>query len=245
MAAEEDKPQESEEKEEEKEDLKPVEKEKKKKEKKPKKPKSYKRYDEPRKLMISAVGGGFLAVLSIVFLTYIFWHLTGESLIHMSEMLDNLSKGNTINAVLGIWALSFTPFTSLGVLAPNWVNDWYFFIIPVIVSGLIIALSTKKIAYTLVTGFFFIFWAIVMPLIFFFIFPLFGLCDPVIVDAVLAAILEDAIASWTPVHLWLNSILNSVFLTWCISGAIEIGLLSMLMSLPFALLFHFIKSARS
>ena len=221
-----------------------VKKEKIKKSKKPKKPTSFQRYEEPKKMMINAIGGSFLAVLSLVFFNYIFWGFSDENLINKAVMLDNLSLGNPFNAVMGIWALSFTPFTALAVLAPAWFTEWYWFMIPLIVAGLIMAISTKRIGYTLISGVFFIFWAIVLPLIFVLVLPLFGVGDPIVVDLALTGILDDAISNWTPLHYWINSIFNNVFLTWCFFGAIELGLFVILVALPFALLFHGIKAVK-
>ncbi|MFO8019318.1 MAG: hypothetical protein R6U96_11825 [Promethearchaeia archaeon] len=216
---------------------------KKKKEKPKKKPKSMKRLmsiPEPREQALRAAGGGLAGVLSVVALTYILWGIMeDESILYAGFMLDTLSMGNGFNAFLGMWALSFTPFTSIGAILVNWQDNLLYVMIPILFSGCVIGITTKRLTTAILGGIFFIFWGFVLPILFVYLFSIFGVFDPVIVNATLAGILENPLNSWN--YDWLLGIFNNLYITWSAAGALELGVLATVIALPFAGILQLIK----
>ncbi|MFW6310759.1 MAG: hypothetical protein ACOC1K_00825 [Nanoarchaeota archaeon] len=212
----------------------------KKRKKKPKSMKKLMNIPEPREQIIRAAGGGFAGVLSMVALTYILWGImTDDSILYAGFMLDTLSMGNGFNSFLGIWALSFTPFTSIGDILINWQDNLLYVMIPLIFSGLVIGITTKRLTTAILGGIFFIFWGFVLPILFVYLFSIFGVFDPVIVDAILGGILEQPLNSWN--YDWLLSLFNNLYISWSAAGALEIGIVVTVIALPIAGILQLIK----
>lgn len=180
---------------------------------------------EPSQAVVRAVGSGFLGVLGVTAITYVFWGiLTSDSILYAGAMIDYLSMGNTVNGMMGVWALSFTPLTSITVIIPNWAEIWYWTFIPLLLSGLLMALLCKRIKIALLGGAFFVFWGIVLPMLGVFILGVFGIADPAILDGVLIGILGEPMSSWN--YDWLMPLFsNNIFISWSAAGAIELGLI--------------------
>lgn len=196
-----------------------------KKKPKKKKPKSFKSIVEPREQVVRAVGGGLAGVLAIVALNYILWGInTSDSIIYAGFMIDTLSMGNMFNSMLGVWALSFTPLTSLSSMMSNWMDSWYYIFIPIIFAGIVVGISTKRVGNAVLGGVFFIFWGIVLPILFVFIFSVMGLTDPPLLEAVLTGILYEPLSQWNYDFL-LDLLGGNIFLSWTIAGTLEIGII--------------------
>jgi len=188
---------------------------------------------EPSQAVVRAAGSGLLGVLAVTAITYVFWGiLTSDSILYAGAMIDFLSMGNTVNGMMGVWALSFTPLTSISVIMPNWADIWYWTLIPLLLSGLLMALLCKRIKIALLGGVFFIFWGFVIPVLGVFILGVFGIADPVILDSALLGILGEPMSSWN--YGWIMPFFNNnIFISWSGAGAIELGLIVM----GFAVLF--------
>jgi hypothetical protein len=211
--------------------------------KKRKKKKSMKKLmgiPEPREQVIRAAGGGLAGVLSLVALTYILWGImTDDSILYAGRMFDILSMGNGFNSFLGIWALAFTPFTSMGDVLIDWQDNLLYVMVPLLFSGLTIGITTKRLSTAILGGIFFVFWGFVIPILFVYIFSIFGVFDPVIVDAILGGILEKPLNNWN--YGWIMSIFNNIYISWSGAGAIELGIMVTIISLPFAGILQLIK----
>ncbi len=214
-------------------DQKPVKKEKVSKKKKTKKPK-LSRIIEPRKKLVRAVGGGLLGVLSVVALTYAMWgFITEDSIMTVGVMFDVLSMGNSFNAFLGVWAISFTPLTSLYYLKPNWMDNLLMTLIPIAFAGFTIGITTRRIGTAILGGIFFVFWGIVLPILFVYIFSVFGLSDPALLDAILMSLLEEPLKKWN-YDMFLHIFNNNIFISWCAAGTLEMSLLITVIAIPVA-----------
>jgi len=195
---------------------------------------------EPTQQILRAAGGGLIGILVIVALTYIMWGiLTDESILYAGAMIDTLSMGNAFNSLLGVWALAFTPLTSIGHIITNWGEIWYYTIIPILIAGLIIGLTTKRFSTAILGGIFFMFWGIVLPIMFVYIFSVFSIFDPTLLDSLLVGMLNGPLDQWN--YEWLLPIFNNnIFLTWTAAGALEYGLIvtgiAIIISLPIQLI---------
>jgi len=180
---------------------------------------------EPSQAVVRAAGSGLLGVLAVTAVTYVFWGiLTSDSILYAGTMIDFLSMGNMVNGMMGVWALSFTPLTSISVIIPNWTDIWYWTLVPLLLSGLLMALLCKRIKIGLLGGVFFIFWGFVIPMFGVFILGVFGITDPVILDSALSGILGEPMSSWN--YDWLMPFFsNNIFISWSAAGAIEAGLI--------------------
>ncbi|MHA1438498.1 MAG: hypothetical protein ACTSPD_13060 [Promethearchaeota archaeon] len=88
---------------------------KKKKPKKKRKSKGFLSVADPRKQTVRAVGGGLLAVITVVAITYALWGIiTDKSILYAGFMIDTLSMGKMFNSFLGVWALSYTITRNFG-----------------------------------------------------------------------------------------------------------------------------------
>jgi len=202
--------------------------------KKPKKKKTRKLMNlpEPSQQVLRAAGGGLLGVLSVVALTYILWGIiTDNSILYAGSMIDMLSMGNGFNALMGVWALAFTPLTSLNSINKFWMDNFIYTLIPVLVAGVTIGITTKRIATAILGGIFFIFWGIIIPVLFVYVFSVFGVCDPAIVDSILVGILNKPLDNWN--YDWLFPLFgNNIFIAWSVAGSIELGLIAIIIAIP-------------
>jgi hypothetical protein len=187
---------------------------------------------EPSEAIMRAVGSGFLGVLAVVCWTYVLWGIAqDDNILHAGAMIDQLSMGNPFNALLGVWSLSFTPLTSINYIIPNWGDIFYYTLIPLLIAGILIGVITKRLKLAILGGLFFIFWGIVLPVLSVFILPIIGLFDPTLVDSVLIGILAGPLSEWN--YDWLMPIFgNNLFVSWSAAGAIEVGLVVMIIALP-------------
>ncbi|MGQ4873794.1 MAG: hypothetical protein ACP6IY_06960 [Promethearchaeia archaeon] len=186
---------------------------------------------EPREQVIRAVGGGLIGVLSIVAITYILWGIiTTTSILYAGNIFDVMSMGNGFNSLMGVWALSFTPLTSLNAINENWVDSWYYYLMPAILAGLFMGITCKRIGTSILGGIFFIFWGITIPIIFVFVLSTLGICDPVIVDSALASLLDEPLKKWNFDNL-LSFFQGNIFLTWSIIGTIELAIIVIIIAI--------------
>ncbi len=189
---------------------------------------------EPRKKLIRAVGGGFLGVLSVVALTYALWgFITEDSIMVVGAMFDVLSMGKGFNAFLGVWALAFTPLTSLEVLDPNWTDNLLLALLPILFAGVIIGTTTRRIGTAILGGVFFVFWGVVLPILFVYVFSIFGVSDPALLDAILISLFEEPLKNW-PFDLLMYIFNDNIFISWSVAGTLEMSLIVTIVALPFA-----------
>jgi hypothetical protein len=188
-------------------------------------------------MLQKALLGSFLGVLAITFISYLVFCLEDASILSRTGIFTPYSHGNPINEVLGYWAVSFTPITSLETIVPDWTDDFYIYLAPAMVAGLAIALKTKSIKWSLVGGVFFIMWGILLPLVFMFILPIFGLVDPTSINASLVSGYGDVYGSFNGFYTGIITMFQSVFLGWVIAGTLETAAVVTVVSLPFALIF--------
>ena len=187
---------------------------------------------EPGQQVLRAAGGGLLGVFAVVCWTYVLWGIfSDQNILYAGAMFDQLSMGNPWNAMLGVWALSFTPLTSLHVIFPNWLDVFYVILIPLLIAGLLIALITKRIKLSILGSLFFMFWGIVLPVLSVYVLPIIGIFDPALVDGELIGILAQPMNS-----AWLAPKLmpifgNNLFISWSAAGTIEATLIVMLLAL--------------
>lgn len=208
--------------------------------KKRKKFKKYLKLPEPKENMLRAVGGGLLGVLAQVALTYILWGIaTDESILYLGYMIDFTTAGNPLNALAGIWALSFSPITTFGIIIKNWGEVWYYLFIPIIVAGVAVGTTGKRILTTIFGVLFFIFWGMVIPILMVFVFSIFGLFDPVLIDSFLLPILNEPMNAWA--YGWIYDLSGNLFLSWTVAGTLEIGLFITIIALPIGALIQLIK----
>ena len=196
---------------------------------------------EPSEQVLRAVGGGFLGVLAIVVWTYVLWGISSDNnIIYAGVMIDQMSMGNPFNAMIGVWALSFTPLTSINEIIPNWGDVWYYTFIPLLIAGLLVATFTKRIKLALLGGLFFAFWGIVLPVLSVYILAVIGLFDPAIVDGILIGILAQPLEkAWLAPNL-MAIFGNNLFIGWSAAGAIEatliVTLIGVILAAPIQLL---------
>ena len=196
---------------------------------------------DPSQQILRAAGGGLLGVFTVVALTYVLWGIiTEESLLYAGAMIDTLSMGDGFNSLLGVWALSFSPLTSLNDLYPNWMDIWYYILIPIIIAGLVMALITKRISTSILGGVFFIFWGITLPILFVYVLPVFGIGDPPLINSILYGILNETIENWLYGGLF-DLTGENLFLSWIIAGTIEYSIIVILVSLPFSAIIQIIS----
>ncbi|MHA1871680.1 MAG: hypothetical protein ACTSU2_10035 [Promethearchaeota archaeon] len=194
--------------------------------------------EDSKEMMGKALVGSFLGVLSILFTAYIIYCFEDKSILTRATIFNYYAQGNSLNEILGLWAVSFTPISSLGTIAPDWIDDWFYYIAPCLVAGLAIAIKTKSVKWSLVGGLYFIVWGTVLPMVFIYILPIFGLSDPSSINASLISAYSDVYHSFPGVYQGIINLFQSIYLGWCIAGSIEIGLVSLIFSLPLALIFN-------
>jgi len=179
---------------------------------------------EPSQQMLRAVGGGLMGVLAQIALTYILWGIaTDESILYAGFIIDVSSMGNPFNALAGVWALSFTPLTVIDKIMLNWTDLWLYIFIPILVAGVIVGITGKRLFTCLIGGLFFIFWGIMIPLIMTYMLSIFGIMDPAIIDGFLFPLLNEPMSNWN--YGWLYNLFNNIFVSWSIAGTLEIGLI--------------------
>ncbi len=189
---------------------------------------------EMREKLTGAIVGGFFAVIAFSIAAFLVSCLEDTVYATMTDAYTTYSNGSSLNEVLALWAVAFTPLTQLSNIQPNWVDDWLYYLLPCIISGLIIVVSGKGIKYSLVAGFFFILWGFLLPVIFTLFLPLFFNVSPTSFNA--------ALASSFPLYLRADAFTNfftdfsSLYLGWSFAGAIQYAGASLLFALPFAML---------
>ena len=197
--------------------------------------------EDSKERMGKAIIGSFLAVLSILFIQYLIYCLEDNALLSMTNVFTYYSHGEMSNEILGLWAVSFTPISSLGTIAPEWFNDWILFIAPAMIAGLCIAVKTKSVKWSLVGGLFFILWGILLPMIFVYILPIFGIVDPTSVNSGLISAYSGVYEGFNPFYLSIINLFQSVFMGWCIAGSIELAGLAVIFAIPFSLIFGILQ----
>ncbi len=189
---------------------------------------------EMREKFTAAIVGGFFAVIVFYIATFLVSCLEDTVYATMTDAYSTYSNGSPLNEVLALWAVAFTPLTELNNIQPAWVDDWLYYLLPCLLSGLIIVVSGKGIKYSLVAGFFFMFWGIILPVIYTLFLPLFFNVSPTSFNAALAT----SFAPWLYADTFTNFFTNltSLYLGWSFAGAIQLGGVSFLFAMPFALL---------
>jgi hypothetical protein len=188
-----------------------------------------------------AIGAGFIACISMVFISYVLSCFSDKNLLARTFIFTPYSHNNVLNEFLGLWAVSFTPYSQIGMLDPGWGKDSLMYLLPTILAALIIALNTKHPLYALIGTGFFVFFSIVLPFAFLMIFPAFGIMDPSSIDAGLISAFAVVIDNWGPLTTFLAKISNSVFFGYSISGLLEISILLAILSALLAFLFLILK----
>lgn len=192
--------------------------------------------------MLKALKGGFLGCTIMLFINYLIYCLEDASLFSRCAIFSYYSHGSVFNDVLGLWAVSFTPISSLSIIAPEWVEDFYIYLAPAMVGGLFIAINTKNPKWSLVSGLFFLMWGILLPLIFAYILPWFGIVDPTAINSSLISAFPDVYTNFNGVYTFFINTFQSVFLGWCFAGSIEYAGLATAIALPLSLLFGVLKA---
>jgi len=107
-------------------------------------------------------------------------------------------------------------------------------------AGVFLGLVVKRFKTALLGGVFFVFWGVVLPILFVFVFSIFGMFDPPLLDAVLYGILHEPLDAWN--YNWLMQIFNNnLFIAWSIAGTLELAIIITVIALPFAGLMQLIK----
>ena len=121
----------------------------------------------------------------------------------------------------------------------DWAEIWYYIFIPIIVAGVVVGITSKRLFTGLLGGLFFIFWGIVIPLLMVTVFSVFGLFEPALIDAILIPIVQEPMSSWN--YDIFFDLTNSYFLSWIFAGVIEMGGVVMLFSLIISQLIQSLK----
>ncbi len=206
------------------------------------------KYEDVRKQWRDAILGAFIAVFTIFVITYAFSYFSDNVISQYINLMEIYSAGQGVNEVMGFWALSYTPVSALNIVSPEWMDEWYMFLAPALVAGLIISVFTKSLKYSLVGGLWFVIFAMILPLFFVIMVPLFGswfsfeTINPMSLNAMLLSIFQDVLAENAMVAFF-NMTLNSPFLGWCMAGALELGGVVILFSIPFSAIFTILKQA--
>lgn len=193
-------------------------------------------------MMKRAIKGAFYAVISILIINYLIFCLEDDSLLSRAEIFQYYAHGSVFNDIVGLWAVSFTPITSLEVVAPAWVEDVIIYLAPALVAGLFMAVNVKSVKWAPVAGLFFVMWGILLPMIFVLIFPLFSIVDPTAINASLISAFSDVYTNFNAFYSGIIGLVDSIFLGWCISGTLELAGIATVISLPLALLFNVLNN---
>ncbi|MHA1732704.1 MAG: hypothetical protein ACTSU5_12235 [Promethearchaeota archaeon] len=205
------------------------------------------KYEDVRKQWRDAIVGAFIAVILVFVINYVVSYFEDNALTGYIQLMEVYSGGQGINEVLGFWALSFTPISALNQVAPTWMDNWYLYLAPILVAGIVIAISTKSFKYSMIGGIWFILWAIILPLTFVIILPLFSgisfmeTVNPMSVNAMLISIFQDTLAT-NQIVTFFKILTGSPFLGWCFGGALELGAVVILFAIPFGAIFSILKS---
>lgn len=189
---------------------------------------------EMREKFTGAVIGGFFAVFIFYIATFLVSCLEDTVYATMTDAYTTYSNGSPLNEVLALWPVAFTPLTQLNLIQPSWIDDWLYYFIPAIIAGLILVVSGKGIKYTLVAGFFFIFWGFILPVIFTVFMPLFFNVSPTSFNAALASSFPLTLQADSFTNFFMN--FSSLYLGWSFAGAIQLAGVALLFAMPFALL---------
>ncbi|MHA1340471.1 MAG: hypothetical protein ACTSRZ_09610 [Promethearchaeota archaeon] len=195
-----------------------------------------------KEMLKKAIKGAFFGVCSILIINYLIFCLEDESLLARTTIFTSYSQGSIYNEVLGLWAVSFTPISSLSVIVPDWFENFYIYLASPIIAGFFIALNVKSVKWALVGGIFFIVWSVLLSMVFILILPWFGIVDPASINASLISAFSDVYNSFNAFYLSLVSITNSVFLGWSIAGSIELAGVATVIALPLSLLFGVLQA---
>lgn len=202
-------------------------------------------YDvKDNKLMMKrAIKGAFYGVLSILIINYLIFCLEDDSLLSRTEIFQYYSHGSVFNDIVGLWAVSFTPISSLNTINPAWVEDVIIYLAPGLVAGLFIAVNVKSVKWAPVAGLFFIMWGILLPMVFILILPLFGsMVDPTAINSSLISAFSDVYTNFNAFYSGIITLLDNIYLGWCIAGTLEIAGLATVTALPLSLLFGVLNS---
>lgn len=205
-------------------------------------------YSDPRKQFGRAIMGGFVAVLAVFFVTYVLGMFSDNLLGDYIHIFGIYSGGSGSNEVVGYWALAYTPISSLNIIEPTWMDDWFTYLGPVMIGGVIIALATRSFKYCLVGGFWFIVWAMLLPALFIVVFPFFGgnaliqeQITPMGLNGAMISIFHD-ILTGDDFVVFFKFLTNSPYLGWCMAGALQLGAVALLFSLPFGAIFSLLRT---
>jgi hypothetical protein len=200
-------------------------------------------YDEidVRKYWYRAIGSGFMACVSMVFIAYLISCFSDASLLARTFIFTPYSHDNVMNEFLGLWAVTFTPFSKISLMDPNWGEDALMYMLPTILGALFIALNTKHPLYAIIGTGFFAFFSLVIPFGLLMTLPALGFMDPSSVDAGLLSAFSPVIDSWGVLTTGIAQWTRSLFIGFCFSGVLEISIVMVLIAILLSSVFFVLK----
>ncbi len=195
-----------------------------------------------RNMWYRAIAGGIIASIMLLFFNYFFYAFGAGSFFDNTYLLTYYSQGKPINEVIGLWAVAYSPLSSFAVLNPKWVDDWFSYLGPTMLSAVIIGGFTKNVRYSILGCFFFGLSGIMLAFTFMSVFPFFGVMDPTTIDAGLIATFPNVIENFNEFYTWIYLTANSVYFGWSVAGSIELGLFAILVAVPSSIVANIISS---
>ena len=184
-----------------------------------------------REYWYKAISAGFIASIFMVIVGYLLYCFTDDTILSRTAIFTAYSNGNVFNEVMGMYTVTYTPITALEGIVPDWSDDWYLHLMPTLFAAVLMGGIVKKTKYVILSAGFFIFFGIILPFAYLTILPVFDLLDPSSVDGSLLSAYPTVIESLWLVPRWIADNTHSVFVGWCVGGAIELGLFAMVFAI--------------
>ena len=195
-----------------------------------------------RNMWYRAIAGGIVASIMLLFFNYFFYAFGAGSFFDQTFLLTYYSQGKPINEVIGLWAVTYTPLSSFSILDPKWVDDWFSYLGPTMLSAVIIGGFTKNVRYSILGCFFFGLSGIMLAFTFMSVLPFFGVMDPTTIDAGLIATFPNVIENFNQFYSWVYLNSNSVYFGWSVAGSIELSMFAILVAVPSSIVANIINS---
>jgi hypothetical protein len=190
-----------------------------------------------REMWYKSILAGFLACSSMVFIAYIVYAFNGDSFFNRTNIFSAYSNGNVVNEFVSLWAVTFTPVSSFRYLDPEWLDSWYIHLAPTIFAALLIGMQVRNLKYSFLALIFFVMFAVLIPMAYLIIFPVFELVDPSAVDAGLISAFPAVTRNWSGYLTTIAEGTSSIFFAWCVGGAFELALVAVIFIIPFSIIF--------